>query len=93
MSISSNGCATSNLTLSVEAFSHKMADNKDNMGAVTHQLSAADDDMRKGGDVQEKIVASVALGTHRPCTFHSNTTDILQLLLLRPRSPSCGPRT
>jgi hypothetical protein len=47
----------------VEAFSYNMADNKENMGAVTHQLSAVDDDMRKGGDVQEKTVASVALGT------------------------------
>lgn len=56
-----------------------MADNKEDMGAVTHQLSAVDDDMRKGGDVQEKTVASVALGklyalinskltlTHRSC--------------------------
>ena len=51
----------------MEAFSYKMADNKENMGAVTHQLSAVDDDMRKGGDVQEKTVASVALGTHRAC--------------------------
>lgn len=42
-----------------------MTDNKDDMGAVTHQLSAVDDNMRKGGDVQEKTVASVALGTHR----------------------------
>lgn len=32
------------------------------MGAVTHQMSAMDDDLRKGGDVQEKVVASVALG-------------------------------
>jgi hypothetical protein len=39
-----------------------MADNKENMGAVTHQLSAVDNDLRKGGDVQEKVVASVALG-------------------------------
>lgn len=40
-----------------------MSYNKEDMGAVTHQLSAADDDLRKGGDVQEKTVASVALGT------------------------------
>jgi len=39
-----------------------MADNKETLGAVTHQLSAVDDGMRKGGDVQEKTVASVALG-------------------------------
>ncbi|KAJ4331116.1 hypothetical protein N0V95_009943 [Ascochyta clinopodiicola] len=38
-----------------------MADNKENMGAVTHQLSAVDDDLRKDVDVQEKTVASVAL--------------------------------
>ena len=39
-----------------------MADNKENMGAVTHQLSTVEDDLHKGGDVQEKTVASVALG-------------------------------
>ena len=39
-----------------------MADNKETMGAVTHQMSAVDDDLRKGGDIQEKVVASVALG-------------------------------
>jgi hypothetical protein len=39
-----------------------MTDNKETMGAVTHQMSAVDDDLRKGGDVQEKVVASVALG-------------------------------
>ncbi|KAL1611190.1 hypothetical protein SLS59_000831 [Nothophoma quercina] len=38
-----------------------MADTKETMGAVTHQMSAMDDDLRKGGDVQEKVVASVAL--------------------------------
>lgn len=40
-----------------------MADNKENMGVVTHELSGVDGDIRKGGDVQEKTVASVALGT------------------------------
>lgn len=64
MSITSNGYAYSTSTPSVEAFSHKMADNKENMDAVTHQLSGVDDDIRKGGDVQEKTVASVALGTY-----------------------------
>ena len=39
-----------------------MADNKENMGAVTQQLSAMDDDLHKDGNVQEKTVASVALG-------------------------------
>lgn len=46
-----------------------MTDNKENMGAITHQLSAVDDDMRKGGDVQEKVVASVALGMSKPFTI------------------------
>lgn len=45
-----------------------MADNKENMGAITHQLSAVDDDMRKD-DVQEKVVASVALGMSKPFTI------------------------
>lgn len=42
-----------------------MADNKESMGPVTHQLSAVDDGMQKGADVQEKTVASVALGTSK----------------------------
>lgn len=67
LSINSNGCASSIPTLSVEAYRHEMADNKENMGAVTHQLSGVDDDMRKGGDVQEKTVASVALGAQSAC--------------------------
>ena len=39
-----------------------MADTKENMDPVTHQLSAVDNDMHKSADVQEKTVASVALG-------------------------------
>ncbi len=42
-----------------------MADNKEHLGTVTQQLSAVDDDMQKGGPVQEKTVASVALGMSR----------------------------
>jgi hypothetical protein len=45
-----------------------MADIKENMGPVTHQLSAVDDGMHKGADVQEKAVASVALGMSEPTT-------------------------
>jgi hypothetical protein len=41
-----------------------MAERKDEMGAVTHQLSAVDDDMHKSGNVKEANVASVALGMH-----------------------------
>jgi hypothetical protein len=32
------------------------------MGAVTHQLSAVDDDVQKSAHVKEANVASVALG-------------------------------
>jgi hypothetical protein len=39
-----------------------MAENKENMGAVTHQVSNYDDDMQKAGHVKETNVASVALG-------------------------------
>jgi hypothetical protein len=39
-----------------------MADTKDGMGPVTHHMSAIDDDMDKTGRVEEKAVASVALG-------------------------------
>jgi hypothetical protein len=39
-----------------------MADIKDGMGPVTHHMSAIDDDMDKTGRVEEKAVASVALG-------------------------------
>jgi hypothetical protein len=39
-----------------------MADTKDGMGPVTHHMSAIDDDMNKTGRVEEKTVASVALG-------------------------------
>lgn len=63
MSITINGYALYFNTESVVLRSPgKMADKKEDMGVVTHQLSAVDDDLRKGGDVQEKTVASVALG-------------------------------
>jgi hypothetical protein len=39
----------------------KMAEKKDEMGAVTHQLSQVDDDMNKHANVKEANVASVAL--------------------------------
>lgn len=38
-----------------------MAEKKDEMGAVTHQLSQVDDDMNKHANVKEANVASVAL--------------------------------
>lgn len=37
------------------------------MGAVTHQLSAVDDDMHKSANVKEANVASVALGKSIRC--------------------------
>lgn len=40
----------------------KMSERKDDMGAVAHQVSNTDDDMRKTGNVKEANVASVALG-------------------------------
>lgn len=62
-------------------FIHEMADNKENMGTITHQLSAVDDDLRKGGDVQEKTVASVALGMALPVyLIVINTNDGQPLL-------------
>lgn len=39
-----------------------MAEKREDMGAVTHQLSAVDDDNPKSGVVKEANVASVALG-------------------------------
>jgi hypothetical protein len=39
-----------------------MSTNKEDMGAVTHQLSAVDDDVHKSATVKETNVASVALG-------------------------------
>jgi hypothetical protein len=39
-----------------------MADTKNDMGSLTHQMSVVDDDMHKSGHVEEKVVASVALG-------------------------------
>lgn len=43
-----------------------MAEKQDGMGAVTHQMSAVDDDLHKSGHVKEANVASVALGMP-PC--------------------------
>jgi hypothetical protein len=39
-----------------------MADTKEGMGSLTQHMSAVDDDMNKSGHVEEKAVASVALG-------------------------------
>ena len=39
----------------------RMAEKNEDMGAVTHQLSAVDDDMNKHANVKEANVASVAL--------------------------------
>jgi hypothetical protein len=39
-----------------------MTDRKEDMGAVTQQVSAFDDDMHKNATVKEANVASVALG-------------------------------
>ena len=39
-----------------------MADHKDDMGAVTHQISGADEDVHKSVHVKEANVGSVALG-------------------------------
>jgi hypothetical protein len=38
-----------------------MSEKKEDMGAVTHQLSAVDDDLRKPTHTKEANVASVAL--------------------------------
>jgi hypothetical protein len=46
-----------------------MADHKDNMGAVTHQISGADEDVHKSVHVKEANVGSVALGTVYPKSF------------------------
>jgi len=39
-----------------------MAENKENMGSVTHQISNHDDEVHKSAHVVEANVASVALG-------------------------------
>jgi hypothetical protein len=71
-----------------------MAEKNDNMGAVTHQLSAVDDDMQKTANVKEANVASVALGELFALRYdryrHANTT---QPLLSRQRSQSSYPGT
>lgn len=70
-----------------------MADNKETMGPVTHQLSAVDDDMRKDADVQEKTVASVALGMSEEMTLSWLMLMYRKLLLLKLRNLICGRRT
>lgn len=69
-----------------------MADNKENMGTVTQQLSAVDDDIRKGGDVQEKTVASVALGMFYSWIGLHLILTLPKLLLSKPQSLTCGQR-
>ena len=69
-----------------------MADKKEDMGAVTHQLSAVDDDMRKDVDVHEKTVASVALGMLVP-VMGLRYTDPLKPLLSKLQSLTCGRET
>jgi hypothetical protein len=50
---------------------HEMAaDRKEDMGAVTQQISAFDDDMHKNPAIKEANVASVALGTFSLFTNH-----------------------
>lgn len=44
----------------------EMADHKEDMGAVTHQISGADEDVHKTANVKEANVASVALGELTP---------------------------
>ena len=44
-----------------------MAEKSEDMGAVTHQLSAVDDDMNKHVNVKEANVASVALSKSKSC--------------------------
>jgi hypothetical protein len=46
------------------------ADRKEDMGAVTQQISAFDDDMHKNPAIKEANVASVALGTFSLFTNH-----------------------
>ena len=43
-----------------------MTDHKDDMGAVTHQISGADEDVHKSVHIKEANVGSVALGTVYP---------------------------
>jgi len=70
-----------------------MADNKENMDPVTHQLSAVDNDMHKGADVQEKTVASVALGMSKQMTLSYLMLMYRKLLLLRLRNLISGRGT
>jgi hypothetical protein len=68
-----------------------MSEKKDEMGAVTHQLSQVDDDTNKHKNVKEAHVASVALG--KLCNIATcqkiNDADTNQPPLSRLRSPSC----
>jgi hypothetical protein len=51
-----------------------MAEKKEDMGAVTHQLSAVDDDMHKATNTKEANVASVALSKYNRClTWRKHT--------------------
>jgi hypothetical protein len=71
-----------------------MTERKDDMGAVTHQLSAVDDDMHKTANVKEAHVASVALGKLFICynvvqdryIRLGEDANSTQLLLSRPKS-------
>jgi hypothetical protein len=69
-----------------------MTERKDDMGAVTHQLSAVDDDMHKNVNVKEANVASVALGKLFIFTIlETKHTNITQPPLSRQRSQSSFP--
>lgn len=68
-----------------------MAEKSEDMGAVTHQLSAVDDDMNKHANVKEANVASVALSKSKlHLKQEEECADSIQPLLSRQRSRSYG---
>jgi hypothetical protein len=50
-----------------------MTGKNEDMGAVTHQLSAVDDDVKKPMNTKEANVASVALSRHFLRTTNAST--------------------
>jgi hypothetical protein len=60
-----------------------MAEKKENMGAVTQQVSNYEDDMHKSAHIKETNVASVALG-ELPHTMLLALNNILMHLSFRP---------
>lgn len=60
--------------------------------AVTHQLSAVDDDFNKTGNIKESNVASVALGKLVEALLRQGTDDA-QPRPWRLKSPTSCPRT